>query len=53
MNEPTKENKPTKPITDHKQRDMSIVELLLAAATIAGIVAAALPTTKRPPGYGD
>ena len=48
MNEPIKD-KPTKPITDHKQRGMSTIELLFAASTlIATVVVAGLTTTKRP-----
>ena len=48
MNEPTKDEL-NKPITDHKQRGMSTLELLFAASTlIATVVVAGLTTTKRP-----
>jgi hypothetical protein len=42
------------PVNSDKQRGFGVVELLFAASTIvAGVVTAALTTTKRPPGYGD
>ena len=55
MNEPTKENKPNKPITDPKQRGIGIIELLFTIASIgATVVVAALDhTTKRPITFGD
>ena len=53
MNEPIKD-KPTKPITDHKQRGMSANELLFTIASIgATVVVAGLTTAKRPIGAGD
>jgi hypothetical protein len=55
MNEPTNPmNKPTEPITGDKQRGISVVELLFAAATIgATVLMAAMPYTKKPPLSGD
>jgi hypothetical protein len=50
MNESTKpmKDKLSKPITDHKQRGMSTLELLFAASTlIATVVVAGLTTAKR------
>jgi hypothetical protein len=53
MNEPTTDE-PNKPITDHKQRGIGLIELLFTIASIgAAVVVAALGTSKRPPGAGD
>jgi hypothetical protein len=47
-------DKLSKPIIDHKQRGMSTLELLFAAATlIATVVVAGVTTTKRPLYQGD
>jgi hypothetical protein len=52
MNELTKDE-PNKPITDHKQRGMSTLELLFAASTlIATVVVAGVPV-KKPITAGD
>ena len=56
MNEPIKpmKDKPSKPITDHKQRGMSAIELLFTIASIgATVVVAGLTTAKRPIAAGD
>ena len=56
MNKPSKsmEDKPSKPITNDKQRGIGVVELLVAVATIgAAVVGAALSGPKLPPTCGD
>ena len=55
MNEPTKpaKLKPTRPITDHRQRGMSTLELLFAASTLIATVVVAGVTVKRPIIAGD
>jgi len=55
MNKPTKPtNKPTKSLTNDKQRGIGVVELLFAATTLgAAILVAALSGAKRPSSGGD
>ena len=55
MNKPTNPmNKPTKPTINHKQRGISVIELLFAATTLgAAVLVAAMSAPKRPFTGGD
>ena len=55
MNKPNEPmNKPSKPITNDKQRGIGVVELLFAATTLAAtVLVAAMSGSKRPSVGGD
>jgi hypothetical protein len=55
MNKPNEPmNKPSKPITNNKQRGIGVVELLFAATTLgAAVLVAAMSGAKRPLIGGD